>query len=410
MGEGCLDGRLSMVIAREQSLSEIVDRIYGSIEQPDLWPKTIDAIGDFLGGQTHFWSADESAQRVRPLPKMSSVMLETGCWPTVFLSRMDLKALDEYEQEFGELIVRFLKNVFLSILWSPDDVRAREAIGLIMTQRYVQAFDPSVGTSTSSPASPRRRLIAALWENGYTFSSDNLYSMRLLAPHLDRAARLQMRLNSADLHADRISGALDALTLGVVFVNDSGLPLWHNRRAQEIISRSNAAQRGSTGLAEHSRSDTQSLRELIKRALSARNQGPVAISRGAELRPLLVIPIPLKPHDASDVSDRSARGVIFISDPDRADEPTVEDLRRAFDLTYREAQTAIAIANGHGLKAAARSMGVALTTARSQLQQAFAKTGTSHQAELAALVHKTFTHLRSDPDVQPKRPVAQFRS
>jgi DNA-binding CsgD family transcriptional regulator len=323
---------------------------------------------------------------------------------------MDLKALDEYEQEFGELIVRFLKNVFLSILWSPHDVRARESIGLIMTQRYVRAFDPSVGTSTSSPASPRRRLIAALWENGYTFSSDNLRSMRLLAPHLDRAARLQMRLNSADLQADRISGALDALTLGVVLVNGSGLPLWHNRRAQEIISRSDTAQRGSTGLAGHSRSDIQSLRELIKPALSTGNQGLVAISRGAELRPLLVIAIPLKPHDASDVSDRTARGVIFISDPDRADEPTVEALRRAFDLTYREAQTAIAIANGHGLKAAARSMGVALTTARSQLQQAFAKTGTSHQAELAALVHKTFTHLRSDPDVPPKRPVAQFRS
>jgi hypothetical protein len=42
----------------------------------------------------------------------------------------------------------------------------------------------------------------------------------------------------------------------------------------------------------------------------------------------------------------------------------------------------------------------------SQLQQAFIKTGTSHQAELAALVHKTFTHLRSDPDFQPKRPAS----
>jgi DNA-binding CsgD family transcriptional regulator len=398
-------GRLSMVIAREQSLSEIVDRIYESIERPDLWPKTIDAIGNFLGGRPHFWSAGE--QRVGPLPKMSRAILEAGCQPTVFLSRMDLKVLDEYEQEFGELIVRFLKNVFLSILWSPDDVRAREAIGLIMTQRYVQAFDPSLGTSTSSPAiSSRRRLIAALWEGGHNFSSDNLHSMRLLAPHLDRAARLQMRLNSANLHADRISGALDALTLGVVFIDGFGRPLWHNRRAQEITSRSNAAQPGSTRLAGHTRSDTQSLRELIKRALSAGNQGLVAVSRGAELRPLFVVAIPLKSHDASDVSDRSVRGVIFINDPDRADEPTVEALRRAFDLTYREAQTAIAIANGHGLKAAARSMGVALTTARSQLQQAFAKTGTNHQAELAALVHKTFTHLRSDTDVQPQRPVA----
>jgi hypothetical protein len=30
------------------------------------------------------------------------------------------------------------------------------------------------------------------------------------------------------------------------------------------------------------------------------------------------------------------------------------------------------------------------------LQQVFAKTNTSHQAELAALVHRTLTHLRRD--------------
>jgi DNA-binding CsgD family transcriptional regulator len=85
---------------------------------------------------------------------------------------------------------------------------------------------------------------------------------------------------------------------------------------------------------------------------------------------------------------------VFISDPERTDSPNVESLRRAFNLTYREAQVAMAIADGHGLQAAADTMGVALTTARSQLQQAFSKTGTSHQAELAALVHRTLTHLR----------------
>ena len=54
----------------------------------------------------------------------------------------------------------------------------------------------------------------------------------------------------------------------------------------------------------------------------------------------------------------------------------------------------IAIAHGHGLQAAPDEMGVALTTARTQLQQVFAKTGTRHQAELAAVVHRTLTLVR----------------
>ena len=43
---------------------------------------------------------------------------------------------------------------------------------------------------------------------------------------------------------------------------------------------------------------------------------------------------------------------------------------------------------------------VAVTTARSQLQQAFIKTETNHQAELATLVHKALTHLRYDTKAQ----------
>ena len=122
-------------------------------------------------------------------------------------------------------------------------------------------------------------------------------------------------------------------------------------------------------------------------------QGIMAVRRSDGLRPLLLIAAPLRPPGTLE-SHEVAGVVVFISDPDRIDSPSVESLRRAFNLTYREAQTAIVIADGHGLQAAADVMGVALTTARSQLQQAFAKTGVRHQAELAALVHRTLTHVR----------------
>jgi DNA-binding CsgD family transcriptional regulator len=112
---------------------------------------------------------------------------------------------------------------------------------------------------------------------------------------------------------------------------------------------------------------------------------------------LLLIAMPLKPVGAPDLEGSPfACGVLFVNDPDQTAAPTPESLRRAFGLTHREAQTAIAVSRGQGLKAAAESMGVALTTARSHLQQAFAKTGTSQQAELAALVHRTLMHVRHD--------------
>jgi DNA-binding CsgD family transcriptional regulator len=264
-----------------------------------------------------------------------------------------------------------------------------------MTRRYLQAFR-GMQAAPSSWKSVGRKLIAALWEEGRTFNGE---SLRLITPHLDRALRLQMRLNAAQLQADVISGALDHLTLGVILVDRAGLPIWHNRRAREIMARAGGLRILRNGLAGASPADTQALRELITAALCEGAQGLLALERGAELRPLLLIATPLKPVGAPDLEAGGspfACGVLFVNDPDQTDDPTPEALQRVFGLTHREAQTAIAVSRGQGLRAAAESMGVALTTARSQLQQAFAKTGTSQQAELAALVHRTLMHVRHD--------------
>jgi DNA-binding CsgD family transcriptional regulator len=377
-------------------LLRVIDQIYSSIERPELWPDTIFAIGEFIGGRRDFWTAAEPllghSDNVgqRTLDAMS-----TGCNGTFLLSRADLRVLDEYTEQLGKLIVRFLKIVFMSMLWSQKDVGAREVIGLRMTRRYLQAFDVS-GTASAVPSkSGARNFVAALWEDGRLFTGDHLQSMRLLAPHLDRALRLQMRLSATELQTNTVSGVLDRLTLGVILVDRAGQPAWQNRRAKEIVAHSDVLHLSSAGLTGRTPADTRALRELIKGAVSAGTQGVLALPRGETLRPLLLTAISLRPDAVGDPADQFALGVVFISDPERVDNPTIDSLRRAFDLTHREAEMTIAIAHGHGLRAAAAKMGVAVTTARSQLQQAFMKTGTKHQAELAALV-RTLTHLRQD--------------
>ncbi len=371
----------------EEDLASLIDRIYASVEQPELWPETIGEIGSLIGGgRADFWSVDP-----RPAHAQSNTTAcEAGCHGTFLLSRADLKALDQYAAEFDKLIVRFLRLVFLSVLWSRKDVSAREALGARMVRRYLQGREPS-----SSDVHTARRLIAAMWEDGRMFDFRHLRYMRLLVPHLDRAARLQMRLNLVTLHSELVSGALDNLSLGVIVVDQAGRKIWHNRRAEEIASDPEILTFSGYRLVARNASSTQSLRELICRAVAG-EPGLLPIERNSS-KPLLLVASPLRPAGIYDLSarpDERAYGVVFVSDPDRSDNFTVESVRRAFDLTFREAQTAIAIARGHGLKTAARAMGVAPTTARSQLQQVFAKTGTNHQAELAALVHRTFTHIR----------------
>lgn len=379
----------------DDALLGAIDRIYESVERPALWPETIYVIGEIIGGRRGFWGLHPSTL-VDFEPALNKHMIRAGSH-AFFLSREDLRTLDKYVDQFGELIVRFLKIVFMSVLWSGNEPAAREAIGLRMVERYLPVFESLATGSVSPPSMPAlRKLIMALWEDGSVFTEENLRCMRVVLPHLERALRLQMHVAAAELRTEMASAALDRLTVGVIFVDRSGLPLWLNRRAKEIVNRSNSLRISPGGITGQSQADTRSLRDLVKGAVSDGSQGLAAISRGPDLRPLLLIAVPLKPIESSQGSDQFACGVVFIGDPDQVENPTIEALRQAFRLTYREAQMAIAIAQGHGLQAAADTVGVALTTARSQLQQAFAKTGTSHQAELAALVHRMLAHLRHD--------------
>jgi DNA-binding CsgD family transcriptional regulator/PAS domain-containing protein len=372
------------MVASEDCLHSIVERIYASVEQPELWPETICAIGEQIGGPREFWVVE---QGVGARPQVR----EASCHGTLLLSQADLRALDEYAEEFGELIYRFLEIVLLSMLRSRKDIGTRDAIVLRMARRYLQAFE----TKSLKSNVGARNLIAALWEEGRIFNRDHLRNMRLLATHLDRALRLQMRMSLTELRADVLSGALERLTLGVVFLDGSGRPVWTNRRAEDIIACSKGLKMSVTGLLGERRANTKSLRELIDGAINGQ-RGLLGLPREDNSRPLLVTAVPFMLRESSIEGEHFARAVLFICDPDQPDDPGVDALRRAFNLTYREAEVTIAIARGHGLKAAADSMGVALTTARSQLQQAFAKTGTKQQAELASLINRTLTHLRTD--------------
>jgi len=371
----------------EKELASLIDRIYASVERPELWPETIGEIGCLIGGRNDFWSADSGEFH----SQQTSTASGAACRGTVLLSRADLRALDQYAAEFDNLIVRFLRLVFLSVLWSQKEVGAREVLGARIVRHYLHGREAS-----RSDGHAARRLIAAMWEDGLIFDLRHLQYIQLLAPHLDRAARLQMRLNLVTLRSELVSGALDRLTVGVVVVDQAGSRIWHNQRATEIASDPQVLTFVGQRLTGRDAASTQSIRELIARAVDRGEAGLLPIER-EDLRPLLLVSAPLKPggmYDLSNQPGETGYGVLFISDPDRSENLSVESLRSAFELTYREAQAAIAIAHGHGLKTAARAMGVAPTTVRSQLQQVFAKTGTSHQAELAALVHRTLMHVR----------------
>jgi hypothetical protein len=154
-----------------------------------------------------------------------------------------------------------------------------------------------------------------MWEDGRIFESRHPQYMQLLVPHLDRAIRLQMRLNFVALRSELMSVALDSLTIGVIVVDQAGRKTWNNRRAEEIASDPETLMFSGTQLLGRNASRTQVVRGLIDRAVGG-EAGLLPIER-RDSKPLLLLAIPLRPAITRDCSPEAVEigyAAVFITD------------------------------------------------------------------------------------------------
>jgi DNA-binding CsgD family transcriptional regulator len=83
--------------------------------------------------------------------------------------------------------------------------------------------------------------------------------------------------------------------------------------------------------------------------------------------------------------------LLLLSDPERGAVPDAalqRRLRAIYGLTAAEATVAARVAGGAGLPEVARSLGLAVATARTHAQRVFSKAGVRGQAELARQVER----------------------
>jgi hypothetical protein len=102
--------------------------------------------------------------------------------------------------------------------------------------------------------------------------------------------------------------------VGLIVVDQAGSRIWHNRRASEIASDPRALTFVGQRLAGRDSASTQSIRELIARAVDRGEAGLLPIER-EDSRPLLLVAAPLKPSGMYDLSAQPGEtgyGVLFV--------------------------------------------------------------------------------------------------
>jgi DNA-binding NarL/FixJ family response regulator len=238
-------------------------------------------------------------------------------------------------------------------------------------------------------------------EGAAPFAETDGQLLECLLPHLQRALQLRHHLAAASSSALPSLAALDALSVGVLVVNDELRVLVANTAAEAMAAAGSALKllravrsttAGQTVVAATHHTDHLALTALVRAtALGGSCGGAIRLrdSGSNTALALLVAPLPRRLCDAS--SGRAGRiaGQALILLRDLKVSPVLppsEILRTLFSLTQAEAEVARALLGGTTKQDVAAMRGLQVSTVRTQVRAILDKTGATNLRDLERLL------------------------
>jgi DNA-binding CsgD family transcriptional regulator len=241
---------------------------------------------------------------------------------------------------------------------------------------------------TDGPA-PTSFLVAAAKGRSESYATtERIKVVSALVPHLQQALRAQSLLTDLVYRVDDVALAVDGIRHGVIVVGAGAAVVHLNRAAGVILSLGDGLVVRASILRAVSPSVDTALQRAVSSALglgstSTRTADWLSIPRSAGQNCYVVHVLP---YIAAPTSSHEPRALVFIVDPQGRRVCSAELLRRVYGLTIAEADVALRIADGRGIKPIADELSLSTATVKTHLQRVFLKTGTHRQAELVRLL------------------------
>jgi DNA-binding CsgD family transcriptional regulator len=367
-------------VRSNDKLLAMVGAIYDAAIDDAGWTATLERLSDMLGGSPTVIISQDSTGCIT---FSNAVRSDPGC-QGAYVDHFQFKdptRPHSITAPAGVYTVPMVvdKSAFLRSEFYNDFARPNGMHGLIRGVAFRDATGSGLITATTS-------------ERQGDLESELVQIMETLLTHFGRALRVRMRLNSATLRSEMTAGALDQVPHAMLLVDAAAHVLFANRAAERLLSRCDGLGIDADGLCTARRADTVALRHRIAVAAGRIGDsaagGALQVPRPSGRRPLAVLVSPLRPA-AAPAWMPLARPAALLLVTEQDQQPATGQAGALYDLTPAEAAFAAVIARGGGVKAAACALGVAPSTARTHLHRIFVKTGTSGQAELAALLART---------------------
>ncbi len=232
------------------------------------------------------------------------------------------------------------------------------------------------------------------------FDVDQQAILQRLHPHLERAFRVTDELAQARALREAFEASLDQIPGGIALLDRGGRVLFMNSAAERILNEGDGMRLLRDGSLVFDRpDDNERYRKLLASALGTDDGGlengfggAMAVGRPSLRRPYGVQVAPLPDESGERKFVRGANrpaAMVVVKDPEHDQALRAADVAAVMGLTRREAELAVALAEGLSVPDIADKLGITEGTARYYIKQILQKTETSRQSELVGAVTRS---------------------
>lgn len=218
------------------------------------------------------------------------------------------------------------------------------------------------------------------------FNAENQAAAQRFSAHLQRALRLQAKMQGLQTKAELGAVAIDALAMSMLIVDAKGKIMHLNQEAGRILNSLTSGLTCRSGYLSAIESiDKTKLVSLIAGATSQPAVGGAMFLRGDATKQVFVTPLPTASPFVRDWQMPLA--LVLVTDGGKVLSPLAL-IGNLYGLSPAELRLASALLAGRSPEEYAQEVGVTMNTVRSQLKSMFSKTGTHRQSELVAVLSR----------------------
>ena len=373
----------------QRSILELVESIYGAIEDRRRWPVFLELLAGSLDcAATNFF--------VQDLRHPGGDAFATFGTDPLFVR--------SYAEHYGRTNIFLIngKNKLRTghVCFSNELCNDREALRSEFLNDWVLPQGHEHGLlGTIFKGDFIVGNIGAIRARGATpFAREEKRILQSLMPHLQRAVTLIRRIAELEALQRTTTDALDRWTTAVFLVDVGARVVAANRSATELLQQHDGLSIERGTLTTTTANESTLLHRLIREGTTTEasngiSRGTMLLERPSGKRPLCVFVTPCARQGT--FFGTAGHALIFVTDPEN-NQPHAEVLQSLYGLTRAETNVAALLSAGQSVKEIAEGTEVQENTIRMHLKRIFDKTGTKRQSELlkAILSSPATLHLR----------------